>query len=356
MSNNKYRGWKIVLLLLVVFLLPAHASETAEKEAFNPGKFIIGHISDAYGWHITAFGKNEISIPLPVIVKSQDRGWFVFSSSRFEHGHAAYEGFELSTSDKYNGKVVEIQPNNGEIRPMDLSITKNVASLLISAILLLVIFMSLAKHYRKAPMVSPRGFQGAMEVVVVFIQNEVIKPCIGKDYLRYSPYLLTVFFFILINNLLGVIPFFPGGANLTGNIAVTFVLATCTFVAVNVFGSKHYWKDILWPEVPVWLKCPIPMMPFLELVGIFSKPVALMIRLFANMLAGHMIAMVFMALIFVFGSISPMLGSGVSVLAILFAIFMNFLELLVIFIQAYVFTLLSSVFIGLSRMEPQKEH
>lgn len=356
MSSNKYRGCKIVLLLLVVFLLPTHAGETAQKEAFNPGKFIIGHISDAYYWHITAIGETEISIPLPVIVQSQDRGWFVFLSSRFEHGHAAYEGFEISKSKKYNGKVVELLPNNQEARPLDLSITKNIASMLISALLLCVIFLTMARHYRKAPKVSPKGFQGAMEVVVVFIQNEVIKPCIGKDYLRYSPYLLTLFFFILINNILGAIPIFPGGANLTGNLACTGVLAVCTFIAVNIFATKEYWKEILWPEVPVWLKFPIPMMPFLELVGIISKPVALMIRLFANMLAGHMIAMVFMALIFVFGSISPLLGSGVSVLAIFFAIFMNFLELLVIFIQAYVFTLLSSVFIGLSRVESHKKH
>ena len=356
MSNNKYRGWKIVLLLLIVCLLPAHAGETSEKKAFNPAEFIIGHITDSYNWHITSIGGKEISIPLLVIVKSQDRGWFVFPSSRFEHGHAAYKGFEISQSAKYKGKAVEILPGNEEYRPLDLSITKNVASLLISSILICWIFLSLARHYKKAPMGSPKGFQGAMEVVVVFIQNEVIKPCIGKDYLRYSPYLLTLFFFILTNNILGIIPIFPGGANLTGNLATTFVLAVCTFIAVNVFATKEYWKEILWPEVPTWLKVPIPMMPFLELVGIFSKPIALMIRLFANMLAGHMIAMVFMAMIFIFGSISPMLGSGVSVLAIFFAIFMNFLELLVIFIQAYVFTLLSSVFIGLSRVEAHKAH
>lgn len=355
MSNNKYRGWKIVLLLLVVFLLPAHAGETTEKEAFNPGKFIIGHISNSYSWHITKVGEKELSIPLPVIVKSQDRGWFVFSSAHLEEGES-YEGFVISKSEKNNQKVVELLPNNEEYRPIDISITKNVTSLLVSAILLLWMFLAMGRHYRKHPMVSPKGFLGAIEFVVVFIQDEVIKPCIGKDYQRYSPYLLTLFFFILINNILGVIPIFPGGANLTGNLAITGVLAACTFVTVNIFGNKHYWKDILWPEVPTWLKFPLPIMPFLELFGIFSKPMALMIRLFANMLAGHMIAMVFMSLIFVFGSISPMMGSGVSVLAIFFAIFMNFLELLVVVIQAYVFTLLSSVFIGLSRMEPAKEH
>jgi len=356
MNSTKYRGWKIVLILLLIGLMPVNANEQSEKEPFNAGKFIIGHITDSYFWHVTSINEKEISIPLPVIVNSDDRGWFVFLSSKFEHGHASYQGFEISKSEKNKGKIVEILPDKTEYRPTDLSITKNVASLLISASLLLIIFLSLARHYKKGPKVAPKGFNGAMELLVVFIQDQVIKPCIGKDYLRYSPYLLTLFFFILINNILGVIPIFPGGANLTGNLACTGVLALCTFVAVNVLGSKHYWKDIFWPEVPTWLKLPIPIMPFLELFGIISKPMALMIRLFANMLAGHMIAMVFMSLIFVFGSISVAAGAGVSVLAIFFAIFMNFLEMLVIFIQAYVFTLLSSVFIGLSRMEPAKEH
>lgn len=356
MNIYKYSGLKIVLLLILAFSQQLHAVETGEKEKFNAKTFIIGHISDSYSWHVTAIGEKEISIPLPVIVKSKERGWFVFFSSEFKHGTADYKGFTLSGSAKYKGKVVELLPNKEEYRPLDISITKNVFSLLISAILLCVTFLSLAKHYKKAPMASPKGFGGALEFVVTFMQNEVIKPCIGKDYLRYSPYLLTVFFFILLNNLMGIVPVFPGGANLTGNIATTFVLALCTFIAVNVFASKEYWIDIfLVPGVPVWLKLPIPMMPMLELVSIFTKPVALMIRLFANMLAGHMIAMVFMSLIFVFGSVSPLLGSGVSVLAILFAIFMNILELLVIFIQAYVFTLLSSVFIGLSRIEPHKQ-
>jgi len=355
MSNFKYRGWKIVLMLLLVVFQSTNASESTQKEKFNAGEFIIGHISDSYYWHITAIGEKEISIPLPVLVKSKERGWFVFFSSKLEHGHAAYEGFIVSKSEKYKGKIVELQANNEEYRPLDLSMTKNVCSLLLSAIVLCITFLSLARFYKKSPMTSPKGFKGAMEYLVVFIQDEVVKPCIGKDYLRYSPYLLTLFFFILLNNLMGIVPFFPGGANLTGNIATTFVLALCTFFVVNVFASKEYWKDIFFvPAAPLWLKLPIPIMPLLEVVGIFSKPIALMVRLFANMLAGHMIFMVFMSLIFVFGSISPMMGSGISVLSVLFAIFMNILELLVIFIQAYVFTLLSSVFIGLSRIEPHK--
>jgi len=355
MSSNKYRGWKIVLLLLIVCLLPIHASNTEEKEAFNPGKFVVGHVTDNYSWHITKLGDSELSIPLLVIVKSQDRGWFAFCSSNLNEGEV-YNGFKISDTEPYKNKVVETLSNGEEVRPTDISITKNVASLLISAILVLWIVLSLAHHYKKHPMSAPKGFLGALEFVVIFVNDEVIKPCVGKDYKRYSPYLLTLFFFILINNLMGLIPVFPGGANVSGNLAITSVMAVCTFIVINLFGNKLYWKDIFWPEVPTWLKVPLPIMPFLELFGIFTKPVALMVRLFANMLAGHMIAMVFMAMIFIFGAISPLVGSGVSVFALFFAIFMNFLELLVCVIQAYVFTLLSSVFIGLSRMEEHAEH
>jgi F-type H+-transporting ATPase subunit a len=353
--DSLYKGLKLLFLLVMVFALPTFANEgkTEKKEAFSPGKFIIGHISDSYSWHVTSIGKKDISIPLLVIVKSQDRGWFVFSSAKFEHGHAAYQGFKLSESKKHNGKVVEILPNDVETRPLDLSITKNVASLLISAALLLWIFLSLANFYKRKPMASPKGFQGALEFLVIFIQDEVIRPGVGKDYLRYSPYLLTLFFFILINNILGAIPIFPGGANLTGNIATTMTLAVLSFLIINIFASKEYWRDIfLVPSMPSWLRFPIPLMPFLELVSVFTKPIALMVRLFANMLAGHMILMVFMAMIFIFGAISPLMGTGVSVIAVAFALFMSLLELLVIFLQAYVFTLLSSVFIGMSRIEP----
>ncbi len=330
--------------------------ESAKEEKFDPGSFIFGHIRDGYSWHVTSIGEHEISIPLLVILKGNNGDWHIFSSSKFEHGHASYEGFKISKSEKYLDKVVEIVDGE-EVRPFDISITKNVASLLISAIILCWIFLSMSKVYKQEPLKAPGGFRAVMEVLVLFILDEVIKPCIGKGYERYTPYLLTVFFFIFLNNLLGIIPFFPGGANVTGNIAITLVLAVCTFVAVNVFATKEYWREIfLVPGVPSWLKLPIPLMPMLEFMGILTKPVALMIRLFANMLAGHMIAMVFMALIFIFGSVSPYVGTGVGVFSVIFAVAMNILELLVIFIQAYVFTLLSAVFIGLSRVEPHGEH
>jgi len=353
-----YKGVKCLLLLLALVAVPAFAAEpaNAEKKAFSPGEFIFGHISDAYSWHVTKVGKMEISIPLLVIARSQSRGWFVFSSAKI-HGEEAYQGFEVAHEGAYKDKLVELQPDGQQVRPLDLSITKNVASLLISAMLLLWIFLSLAKFYRRDPMKAPSGFQGAIEFVIVFMLDEVIKPGVGKGYAKYAPYLLTLFFFILINNMLGIIPIFPGGANLTGNIATTMVLAVLSLLIINVFANKEYWKEIfLVPTMPSWLRFPIPLMPFLELVSVFTKPLALCIRLFANMLAGHMIAMVFMAMIFIFGAISPLMGTGVSIFALFFAIFMNLLELLVIFLQAYVFTMLTSFFIGMAHPEPHEAH
>jgi F-type H+-transporting ATPase subunit a len=352
-----YKGVKYLLLLLALVAVPTFAAEPAkaEKEAFSPGEFIFGHISDAYSWHVTKVGKTEISIPLLVIAKSQSRGWFVFSSVKL-HEEEAYQGFEIAYEGAYKDKLVEVV-NGQQVRPLDLSITKNVASLLISAMLLLWIFLSLAKFYRRDPMKAPGGFQGAIEVVIVFMLDEVIKPGVGKGYAKYAPYLLTLFFFILVNNMLGIIPIFPGGANLTGNIATTMVLAVLSLLIINVFANKEYWKEIfLVPTMPSWLRFPIPLMPFLELVSVFTKPLALCIRLFANMLAGHMIAMVFMAMIFIFGAISPLMGTGVSIFALFFAIFMNLLELLVVFLQAYVFTMLTSFFIGMAHPEPHEVH
>jgi F-type H+-transporting ATPase subunit a len=198
-----------------------------------------------------------------------------------------------------------------------------------------------------------------MEMFIMNINDDVIKPCIGKDYKRFAPYLLTVFFFIFLNNLMGLIPIFPGGANVTGNIAITFVLALCTFVIVQVFGTKEYWKEIFWPDVPLWLKVPIPIMPAIEVVGVFTKPFALMIRLFANILAGHSIVLGLTCLVFVTVKLGVTMNTSMSVVSVLFSVFINLVELLVAYIQAYVFTMLSAVFIGLARVEPHhsnKEH
>ena len=198
---------------------------------------------------------------------------------------------------------------------------------------------------------APKGFVGAMEIFIMDINDNIIKSAIGKGYEKYAPYLLTVFFFILINNFMGLIPFFPGGANTTGNIAVTLVLALCTFAAISFSGTKEYWKEILWPDVPTWMKIPLPLMPAIEIFGVFTKPFALMIRLFANIMAGHTIILGLTSLIFVTVAMGAATNIGMSALSILLTAFMLFVELIVAYIQAYVFTLLSAVFIGLSRVK-----
>lgn len=183
----------------------------------------------------------------------------------------------------------------------------------------------------------------------------MIKPILGPDARRFAPYLLTLFFFILCINILGMIVIFPGGANLSGNISITLVLAVCTFLAVNFSGTKHYWKDLFWPEVPMWMKCPVPLMPVIEIFGVFTKPVALMIRLFANMLGGHLIVLVLISLIFIFGTMGAAVLGGTTVLSVAFSLFMNLLHFLICFIQAYVFTMLSTIFISLARVHGEEK-
>jgi len=333
-----------------------HADAEEIQEGFDVTELILEHLADAYEWHIATFGHTHFSIPLPVIVKEKAGGWHVFSSARFEHGHAEYKGFYISEHGDYKGKIVEKDASGNETRPWDFSLTKNACSLLISSALLIIMILACARWYRKRQdkptEISPKGFIALIEMLITSIVESIIKPCIGKNYKPYVPYLLTVFFFIFTNNLLGIIPLFPGGANVTGNIAVTCVLAICTFLVVNVFGTKEYWKEILWPEVPFWLKAPIPIMPIIELVGIFTKPFALMMRLFANILAGHSIVLGLTCMIFLTVSLGPALNAGMSLLAILLVVFIGFIELLVAFLQAYVFTMLSAVFIGLSKVEP----
>jgi F-type H+-transporting ATPase subunit a len=240
-------------------------------------------------------------------------------------------------------------------RVYDFSFTKTVLAIFISVILLLVIFLSVAKAYRKRKNEAPSGIQSLVEPLILFIRDDIAKSSIGeKKYERFMPYLLTVFFFIFINNLLGLIPLFPGGANVTGNIAVTLVLAVFTFVLTTINGNKHYWIDIVnTPGVPWWLKVPVPLMPIVEIIGIITKPFVLMVRLFANITAGHIIVLGFISLIFIFGAISVALGLGVSVVSVSFMIFMSLLELLVAFIQAYVFTLLSALYFGLAVNVPE---
>ena len=333
---------KRIVGILIALLLPL----SAWAQDLDMDEYLFGHVGDSYGWHVTAIKGEPVSIHLPVIVHSKTTGWHVFSSKHIEEGES-YEGFVLNES----GKLVELQPDGSVLKPLDISITKNVLGLMINSLILVLIVLFTARWYKKhdATKQAPRGFTGLMEMMVMMVEDDIIKECVGPDYRRYSPYLLTAFFFIFVNNLMGIVPFFPGGANITGNIAITMTLALCTFIAVNVFGNKHYWKDILWPEVPTWLKVPLPIMPLIEIIGMFTKPFSLMVRLFANILAGHFMLLGVVAVIFLTAKMGIGLNAGLSIFSVLFGVFMDILELLVAFIQAYVFTMLSSVFIGLSR-------
>ena len=334
---------------------PVILSDSEESPAFDMDEYLYGHVMDAYDWHITTINGKHINIPLLVIVRSETTGWHVFSSAKLAHGHE-YEGFYiLHDKDSHKDKVMEHTPS-GDVRPLDISITKNVAGVMFNSLLLVLLVLFGVRWYRKhdAREEAPGGFSGLLEMLVMMVENDIVKPCIGKDYKRYSPYLLTAFFFIFVNNLLGIVPFFPGGANITGNIAVTFALAICTFLAVNLFGNKHYYKEIFWPDVPAFLKI-IPLMPLIEIIGLFTKPFSLMVRLFANILAGHMMILGVVAVVFLTAELGPAMNGGLSVIAVLFGVFMDILELLVAFLQAYIFTMLSSVFIGLSRQHPEEE-
>ncbi len=314
------------------------------------GEMLFGHIGDSYGWHITDWNGKHVTIPLPCIVRSST-GWHVFMSSKIEHGHT-YKGLFLAEEGRHEDKIVERNAAGELVRPLDISITKNVASLMFSAILLVSMVLGAARWYRRhdASEKAPGGFTGLVEMMVMMVNDDLIKPSIGEaEYRKYAPYLLTAFFFIFISNLLGIVPFFPGGANVTGNIAVTMVLALCTFFAVNVFANRHYWKEILWPDVPLLLKFPVPLMQTIEIFGMFTKPFSLMVRLFANILAGHAMILGLVSVIFVTAKLGPVINGSMTFITMLFGVFMDCLELLVAFIQAYVFTMLSAVFIGLSR-------
>jgi len=344
------RKFFVILLLFFCFSPVILADNKDSVQKVDVKSIIFDHISDTYEWHITTIENKHITIPLPIIVCGEKNGFKIFMSSKLHH-HDSYCGYRLGRKDgKYAGKIVELNDYGEEVRPWDFSLTKNAVAIIINCILLAVIILWVARWYKKKPMEAPKGFRGALEMLIMNIQDDLIKPCIGKDYRKYSPYLLTAFFFIFFNNLMGLIPIFPGGANTTGNIAVTLVLALCTFFAVNIFGTKEYWKEILWPDVPIWMKA-IPLMPIIELFGIFTKPFALMIRLFANIMAGHSIVLGLTCLVFITASMGAAVCAGMTFVSVFFTIFMDCLELLVAYIQAYVFTMLSSVFIGLSKVE-----
>ena len=338
MNNHTIRTYLLTALLCMMgACLPVHASSdhADEGEPVNIKEIIFDHIGDAYEWHVATIGDKHISIPLPVIVYS-------------------YEGFHIATEGDYKGKVVETLSTGEVKRPMlDLSLTKIAAGIVFNSLLLVTIILCVSRWYRRkeASDDAPRGFVGMIEMLIMMVYDGIIKPSVGKDYERFAPYLLTAFFFIFLSNLMGLVPFFPGGANVTGNIAITLFLAVCTFLAINLFGTREYWREVLWPDVPLWMKCPVPLMPVIEIFGLITKPFALTIRLLANIMAGHSVILALVCIIFITHSMGALLGGSMTVVSVLFTIFMNFLELLVAFIQAYVFTMLSAVFIGLSRVE-----
>jgi F-type H+-transporting ATPase subunit a len=327
---------------------------SADSGSFNAGKFVIDHVSDAYEWHITSFGDFHVSFPLPVILYSQTKGLNVFLSSRFHHGHDAWNGFMIAHDGPHAGKIVELDNTGNTIgRPWDFSITKTVAGLIAASLFVVFLLLGVARSAAKSAGRAPHGLHNLVEPVVIFIRDEIALPSIGhKNMDRFMPFLLTLFFFILINNLVGLIPIFPFGANVTGNISITLVLALFTFFMTNLNGNRHYWKEIFNPDVPLWMKFPIPLMPFLEFTGMFTKPFVLMIRLFANMLAGHLIVTVFISLIFIFSNALGLIaGWGVSPVSVIFSVFITLLDVLVSFIQAYVFTLLSALYFGMATAE-----
>ncbi len=320
----------------------------SHEEAFDASTFIMEHLADSHEWHILTKKNGEsVAIYLPVILYSKEKGLDIFSSRKLSHG-AVYDGYKLEEEGELQGVIVNVNAEghaDAENIPLDFSMTKTVVGLLASAIIGLLLFLSLSRSYKKTGISHPKGIQSFLEPIILFVRDDIAISNIGiHKYEKYMPYLLTVFFFILINNLMGLVPFPPPfGANVTGNIAVTFVLAFFTFIITQFSGNKTYWRHIFaTPGVPFWL---LPVMIPVEIIGIISKPFALMIRLFANITAGHIIVLSLVCLIFIFKSVA------VAPVSIMFVIFMDCLEVLVAFLQAYVFTLLSALFISLAVQE-----
>lgn len=388
----------------------ASKEESGKEENIDVKELIFEHLGDGYGWEVPF--AHVYRIPLPVVVRAEDGKWFCFSSSKLTEVEVFKDeatgkdfkelkrvihsvdrdgktyNFAIAHISNHKDKIVQVFPLSdeqesrvkaeadslrthggtvihgavivpgyceidgvyySEYKPLDISVTKNVLALFIAAFIVTLMVMSLARRYAKQGFKAPRKGMGFFELLVDFIYNGVIKDSLGVNAKRFAPYLLTCFFFILTMNLLGLIVIFPGGANLTGNIAVTLVLAVLTFILTNVLGSKHYWKEIFWPDVPIWLKCPLPIMQMIEIFGIFTKPAALCVRLFANMMGGHIIVITLTLLIFIFAAFGAAAMGGATAISVVFSIFMLGLDILVSFIQAYVFTLLSAMFIAMAQ-------
>jgi F-type H+-transporting ATPase subunit a len=313
---------------------------TETESKFEPGKMILEHVSDAHDWHLWGEGDHSVSIPLPVILYTSSQGLSIFLSSNFHHGHSAHQGFVLSEEG-----VVKWEEESNEAAIYDFSITKNVLALLIGSIFLIILVVKMARHYANNQGKAPKGIYNLIEPLIVFVRDDLARPTIGKRADAFVPLLLSIFFFIFVLNLFGLIPVFPGGANVTGNISITLVLALVVFITVTLNGNKYYWKHIFMPDVPVWMY--VIIIP-IEILGVILKPFVLMLRLFANITAGHIIILGFFSLIFIFGNMNPNLGFAVSPLSVAFTVFMSLLELLVAFLQAFVFTLLSTIYIGMA--------
>lgn len=336
---------------MAVMSIPAFAlaqkdtTITSDKD-FDPTPVIMEHIGDSHSWPFVFPLVAEKPIPLPVILYT-DKGMEVFSSAKITPEGTVYAGTNYSY--KLEGTKVKIVDATGKIDEnatvYDFSITRNVVSMFMTITVLLIVFLSVSSTYKKRVGKAPKGLQSFLEPLILFVRDDIAIPNLGIKYVRFMPLLLTIFFFILINNLFGMIPFFPGGFNLTGNIAVTLVLSMIILFVVNLNGNKHYWKHIFMPN-PWWL---FPIMIPVEIVSIFSKPIALMIRLFANITAGHIVILSLISLIFIFGTL------WISPVSIVFVVFMDMIELLVAFLQAYIFTLLSALFIGMAVEEHHHE-
>lgn len=332
-----------VFSLFLLGMSPAVFSQEHEgthkesTEKFDPTSVILNHVQDAYEFHFFSIGDFHAVIHLPVILYSPQKGWSVFSSSRFGHeGEETYDGYKLSGN--------SIVPVEDGVKVYDLSLTRNVMQTLLALALFIILMISIANRYKKGQGVTtaPKGIQNLIEPIITFIREDVAKANLGARWERYMPYLLTLFFFILINTLFGLI---PGAANVTGNIAFTFILGIISLIVILFSTTSHFWKHLFWPPgVPFFVK--LILIP-VELFGVFViKPGALIIRLFANMISGHIVILAFISLIFIFGEMNKAVGWGFSPFSVLFIVFDYFIELLVAFIQAFIFTVLTAIFIG----------
>ena len=341
------------LILFFVNISIVFAGTEKNSDEFDVNEMIMHHIKDSHEFHIMDINGHAVSFPLPIILWT-DNGLVSFSSSAFKHDDSGSVIVSRKGQDfiKYHEKIFYANNNgsekfisydaNGNIinkKPIDFSITKMVFSMFISMILLVLIFVTTAKSYSNSRKGEPTGLGKFTEPLIMFIKDEVALPMIGeKNYHKYMPFLLTLFFFIWINNVMGLIPFFPFSANLSGNIAFTFVLAAITFVITTLVANKDYWKHIFWmPGIPVPMKLFLAPIEFL---GIFIKPISLMIRLFANISAGHIIILSLISLIFIFKSL------WLAPASLFFSVFISLIEVLVVAIQAYIFTMLSALYIG----------